>query len=83
MLSYFRNILSVSRSGYYIYLNTLAKQKLMEDKALEARDNIIMAYNYRGFNKGSPSIKVLLQGEFSMTYSRKKMTSKQYRNIFY
>lgn len=73
IVSYFCEILSVSRSGYYNYLNTLDKQRLMEDKYLEARDNIIMAYNYRGFNKGSRSIKMLLQDEFSITYRRKKI----------
>lgn len=45
----------------------------MEDKDLEARDNIIKAYNYRGYNKGSRSIKMILQGEFSIIYSRKKI----------
>ena len=72
MVSYFCKILDVSRSGYYNYLNTLGNQKLMEDRDLEARDNILMAYNYRGYKKGSRSIKMVLQGEFSIIYSRKK-----------
>lgn len=73
MVSYFCQILDVSRSGYYNYLNTLDNQIFMEDKDLEARDNIIMAYNYKGYNKGSRSIKMTLQGEFSIIYSRKKI----------
>ena len=73
MVSYFCELLDVSRSGYYNYLNTLDEQKLMEDKDLEARDNIIMAYKYKGYNKGSRSIKMILQGEFSIIYNRKKI----------
>ena len=73
MVSYFCKLLDVSRSGYYNYLNTVDNQKLMEDRDLEARDNILMAYNYRGYKKGSRSIKMVLQGEFSIIYSRKKI----------
>ena len=73
MVSYFCKLLDVSRSGYYNYLNTVDNQKLMEDRDLEARDNILMAYNYRGYNKGSRSIKMILQGEFSIIYNRKKI----------
>ena len=73
MVSYFCELLNVSRSGYYNYLNTLEKQREAELKDLEARDNILLAFNYRGYNKGSRSIKMLLQGEFSIVYSRKKI----------
>lgn len=73
MVSYFCELLNVSRSGYYNYLNTLDKQRNAELNDLEARDNILMAFNYRGYNKGSRSIKMLLQGEFSINYSRKKI----------
>lgn len=73
MVSYFCELLNVSRSGYYNYLNTLDRQRNAELNDLEARDNILMAFNYRGYNKGSRSIKMLLQGEFSINYSRKKI----------
>ncbi len=53
MVSYFCELLDVSRSGYYNYLNTLDKQELIESKDLEARDNILKAYKYRSYNKGS------------------------------
>lgn len=72
MMSYFCKLLNVSRSGYYNYLNALDKQKNAELKDLEARDNILMAFNYRGYNKGSRSIKMLLEGDFPIIYSRKK-----------
>ena len=73
MVSDFCKLLNVSRSGYYNYLNTLDNQIFVENKDLEARDNIMKAYNYRGYNKGSRSIKMILQGEFSVIYSRKKI----------
>lgn len=73
MVSYFCELLDVSRSGYYNFLNTSNNQILMEDTDLEARDTIMKAYNYKGYNKGSRSIKMILQGEFSIIYSRKKI----------
>lgn len=73
MVSYFCELLNVSRSGYYNYLSTIEEQKLIEDKDLEARENILMAYYYKGYNKGSRSIKMILEGEFSIIYSRKKI----------
>ncbi len=45
----------------------------MENKDLEARDNILMAYNYKGYSKGSRSIKMVLENELSIIYSRKKI----------
>lgn len=73
MVSYFCDLLNVSRSGYYNYLTTFEEQKLKEEKDIEAKNNILMAYNHRGYNKGSRSIKMILQGEFSIIYSRKKI----------
>lgn len=73
MVSYFCELLNVSRSGYYNYLNTLDRRRNTELNDLEAKDNILMDFNYRGYNKGSRSIKMLLQGEFSIVYSRKKV----------
>ncbi len=73
MVSYFCDLLNVSRSGYYNYLNTLKSQDLLENMDLEARDNILIAYNYKGYKKGSRSIKMVLENEFSVIYSRKKI----------
>ena len=73
MVSYFFQLLNVSPLRYYNYLNTVDNQILMEVNDLEARDNIMKAYNYRGYNKGSRSIEMFLQGEFSIIYSRKKI----------
>lgn len=47
MVSYFCDLLNVSRSGYYNYLNTLESQGLLENMDLEARDNILIARDIR------------------------------------
>ena len=73
MVSYFCNLLSVSRSGYYNYLDTLDKKKDRELKDLEAKNNILKALKYKGYKKGSRSIKMILEGKFSIVYSRKKI----------
>lgn len=73
MVSYFCELLNVSRSGYYNYLGTLDTRKIIEDRDLEARDNILIAMNYRGYKKGSRSIKMVLEGQYSIIYSRKKI----------
>lgn len=44
-----------------------------EDKDLVARDNILKAFEYRGYKKGSRSIKMILENEFNIIYSRKKI----------
>lgn len=66
MVSYFCKRLNISRSGYYNYLNTLDNQKAIEDKDLETKENILKAMNYRSYKKGSCSIKMVLEGEYSI-----------------
>ena len=46
MVSYFSDLLNVSCSGYYNYLNTVDNKKIIEDKDLEAKENILKAMNY-------------------------------------
>lgn len=66
-------ILGVSRSGYYNYLKSsdIRHKKELADE--EARDIILKAFNYKGYKKGSRSIKMLLENEFNIIYSRKKI----------
>ena len=65
------DVAGVSRSGYYRFLKTkdLRKQRLSED--ILARDIILKAFDHRGYKKGSRSIKMTLESEFGITYSRK------------
>lgn len=72
MVSYFCKLLNVSRSGYYNYLNSLDKQQTKEDIDIDAKNNILKAIDFRGYKKGSRSVKMILANEFNIIYSRKK-----------
>jgi len=72
-VSYCCSILGVSRSGYYNYLKTESSRAIRENEDLKARDIILKAYNYRGYKKGSRSIKMTLKNEFGIIYNRKKI----------
>ena len=72
-VSHFCSLLGVSRSGYYHYLNTLDKRLSKEQKDLEARENILKAFMYKGFTKGSRAIKMTLENVFNINYNRKKI----------
>ena len=52
MVSYFFNLLNISRLGYYNYLNTLDKKEDRELKYLEAKNNILKASKYKDYKKG-------------------------------
>lgn len=73
MVSHFCELLNVSRSGYYRYINTSEQRKLNEDNDIISRDNILKAFDHRGYKKGSRSIKMTLENEFNIIYSRKKI----------
>lgn len=63
----------VSRSGYYRYLK-FKQSKVNRDKLdIEARDNILKAFNYKGYKKGSRSIKMVLENKFNIVYNRKRI----------
>lgn len=64
---------NVSRSGYYNYLKCNNKRKQREEEDLVVRDTILIAFNHRGYKKGSSSIKMTLENEFNIVYSRKKI----------
>lgn len=73
MVTYFCELLNVSRSGYYSYLKACDARATREQKDLEARDFILKAFNRRGYKKGSRSIKMTLEHDFGCTMSRKKI----------
>lgn len=72
-VSHFCTLLGVSRSGYYHYINTSDIRLLKEQQDLEARENILKAFEYKGFKKGSRTIKMTLEKVFDIKYSRKKI----------
>jgi putative transposase len=73
MTKYFCEVLEVSRSGYYSYLKAADSRLDREQKDLEAKEIILKAFNRRGYKKGSRSIKMILENDFGLNYSRKKI----------
>ena len=73
MVTYFCELLNVSRSGYYSYLTTMEARAAKEKKDLTARDFILKAFNRRGYKKGSRSIKMTLEHDFGIVMNRKKI----------
>lgn len=60
MLSYFCEILGVSRSGYYRYISNKDARNKHKSNDLEIRNIILKAFNKRGYKKGLRSIKMIL-----------------------
>lgn len=73
MVTYFCDLLKVSRSGYYSYLQASDVRAVREQKDLKARDLILKAFDHRGYKKGSRSIKMTLEQDFQCVMSRKKI----------
>jgi len=73
MVTYFCELLNVSRSGYYSFLKARDTRVIKEQKDLEARDLILRAFNRRGYKKGSRSIKMTLEQDYKCVMSRKKI----------
>ena len=73
MTKYFCDLLGVSRSGYYSYLKAFDSRKAREQLDLEAKKIILKAFNRRGYKKGARSIKMILENEYTLILSRKKI----------
>lgn len=73
MTRYFCKLLCVSRSGYYSYLKAAPIRRVREKDDLKVRDIILKAFHRRGYKKGSRSIKMILENEFNIQYSRKRI----------
>lgn len=73
LTTYFCMLLEVSRSGYYNYINSEENRFNRENKDLEAKKIILKAFDRRGYKKGSRSIKMILENEFNIIYSLKKI----------
>lgn len=73
MTGYLCSLLSVSRSGYYSYIqaeNTRLERSLSDTEASEL---IKKAFHRRGYKKGSRSIKMILENEFGIIFNLKKI----------
>lgn len=73
MVTYFCELLNVSRSGYYSFLKAKDTRATKEQLDLEARDLILKAFNRRGYKKGSRSIKMTLEQDLGIVMNRKKI----------
>lgn len=73
LTGYFCELLAVSRSGYYNHINSKENRIARENKDLEAKNMILKAFNRHGYKKGSRSIKMILENEFNIVYSLKKI----------
>ncbi|WP_413362511.1 IS3 family transposase [Robertmurraya sp. 2P01SA] len=73
MTTYFCQLLDVSRSGYYSYLKASSSREAREKLDLEAKNVILKAFNRRGYKKGLRSIKMILENDFNILFSRKKI----------
>lgn len=73
IVSYLCRSAGVSRSGYYNHLSNEEKRIQRESEDLEVRDNILKAFNYRGYKKGSRTIKMLLEDKYNICYNRKRI----------
>ena len=73
MTRYFCDLLAVSRSGYYSYLKAAAGRETKEQLDLEAKVVILKAFNRRGYKKGSRSVKMILENDYNLIFSRKKI----------
>lgn len=73
MVRYFCEFLGVSRSGYYSYLEEEDTRNAKEEADLKVKEIILKAFNRRGYKKGSRSIKMILENEFNIQYSRKRI----------
>lgn len=70
---YLCSIAGVSRSGYYSYLKSSDVRITKEKSDLKSRNIILKAFNYRGFKKGSRTIKMILENKFNIIFNRKKI----------
>jgi len=71
MVRHLCEMASVSRSGYYNYLKSIEKRNNKEQRDLGLKDIILKAFTYRGYKRGSRSIKMLLEQESGLVMSRK------------
>ncbi len=60
------NVSKVSRSGYYNYLKSKDNCKKREKQDAVIKNNVLKAFNYRGYKKGSRSIKMILKEKFDI-----------------
>jgi putative transposase len=72
-IKYFCELLQVSRSGYYNYVKMKNNRLSRDQSDLKLKQIIEKAFNKRGYKKGARSIKMILENEYGITYSRTRI----------
>ncbi|WP_307607029.1 IS3 family transposase [Paenibacillus sp. V4I9] len=70
---YLCDLLHVSRSGYYNYIQAVETRKERSLSDVKAGKLIKKAFHRKGFKKGSRSIKMTLENEFGVIYNLKRI----------
>ncbi|MEK3796791.1 IS3 family transposase [Peribacillus sp. FSL H8-0477] len=75
MVSYFCELMGVSRSGYYNYFDERSAQNRADQDVADevVKEIILKAYYFRGRKKGARQIKMTLQNQYSVTYNLKRI----------
>lgn len=73
MTRYLCELLHVSRSGYYSYIQAVDSRLGRTHSDASAGMLIKKAFHRRGYKKGSRSIKMILENEFGVVYNLKKI----------
>lgn len=73
MTRYLCELLHVSRSGYYSYIQAVDSRLGRTQSDASAGMLIKKAFHRRGYKKGSRSIKMILENEFGVVYNLKKI----------
>ncbi|WP_407671607.1 IS3 family transposase [Paenibacillus guangzhouensis] len=75
MVNYLCKVAEVSRSGYYRYWSSVAKQKRSqrEQQDEQVKEVILKAYHFKKRKKGARSIKMTLEGQFKVVYNLKRI----------
>lgn len=73
MTRYLCQLMNVSRSGYYAFLAAAPIREAYRQAELQTKTLILKIFKRRGYLKGSRSIKMILENEFNICLSRKKI----------
>lgn len=65
-ISHLCKVAGVSRSGYYKYITAKDNRNQKELRDFQARDMILNAIDFRGYKKGSRSIKMTLEKNMAL-----------------
>jgi len=66
-------VAGVSKSGYYGYLKQTETKLVKELTDEEDFEKIVMAYRFKGYNKGARGIKMTLENQYQTTMNLKKI----------